>query len=49
MHRDIKIEVHVGPETGFFDVPAHKDIEVETVVDLRRMLTAAGYSLDNPQ
>ena len=46
-HRDNKIEVQVGSQTGFFDVPAHKDIEVETVVDLRRMLTAAGYGVEN--
>ena len=46
-HRDKKIEVQVGSQTGFFDVPAHKDIEVETVVDLRRMLTAAGYGVKN--
>ncbi len=43
VHRNNKVEVHVGSQIGFFDVPTHKDIEVETVVDLRRMLTAAGY------
>jgi hypothetical protein len=42
-HRDHKVEVHVGSQTGFFDVPSHKDVEIETVVELRRMLTAAGY------
>ena len=46
-HRDNKVEVHLGSQTGFFDVPAHKDIEVETVVALRRMLTAAGYGVEN--
>jgi hypothetical protein len=46
-HRDNKVEVHVGSQTAFFDVPAYNDIEVETVVALRRMLTAAGYKADN--
>ena len=47
VHRDNKVEVHVGSQTGFLDVPAHKDIGVETVVDLRRMLNAAGYGVEN--
>jgi hypothetical protein len=38
--------VTVGSETRFFDVPTDKDIDVQTVVDLRRMLTAAGYAVD---
>jgi hypothetical protein len=42
-HHDGKVAVTVGSETGFFDVPAHKDIDTQTVVDLRRMLVAAGY------
>jgi hypothetical protein len=46
-HRDNKVKVHVGSQTRFFDVPAHKDIEVETVIELRRMLTAAGYGVQN--
>ena len=46
-HRDNKVEVHVGSQTGFFDVPAHKDIDVGVVVNLRRMLTAAGYGIEN--
>ena len=45
-HRDNKIEVQVGSQTGFFDVPAHKNIEVDTVIDLRRLLTAAGYGVE---
>lgn len=40
---DGKVAVTIGAETEFFDVPAHKDIDTQTVVDLRRMLTAAGY------
>lgn len=42
-HRDGKFEVRVGTEVHFFERPKHKDIDVQQVVDLRRMLTAAGY------
>jgi hypothetical protein len=43
---DGTVVVTVGSETGYFDRPAHKDIDVQTVVDLRRMLTDAGYHPD---
>jgi hypothetical protein len=36
----------VGSATEFFGVPAHKDIDTQTVVDLRRMLSSAGYGPD---
>jgi hypothetical protein len=42
-HRDGMVAVAVGSGTEFFDVPAHKDIDTQTVVDLRRMLSSAGY------
>jgi hypothetical protein len=42
-HRDGKIAVAVGPEKGFFDIPEGKDVDIDTVAGLRRMLTAAGY------
>ena len=45
-HHDGKVAVTIGSETEFFDVPAHKDIDTQAVVDLRRMLRAAGYQLD---
>jgi len=45
-HHDDMVAVTVGAETEFFDVPAHKDIDTQTVVDLRRMLTSAGYGPD---
>jgi hypothetical protein len=35
--------VTVGPQTEYFDRPSHKDIDAQTVVDLRRMLSNAGY------
>lgn len=41
-----KVAVTVGSETEFFDPPPRKDIAVETIVDLRRMLTSAGYGAD---
>ena len=37
-----KFEVTLGSETEFFDPPAGKDINVQTVVDLRGMLSRAG-------
>jgi hypothetical protein len=40
---DGKFVVKVGAETETFDRPRNKDIDTEQVVDLRRMLTNAGY------
>src|SRR6266705_1214173 len=47
-HHDGKLAVTLGSETEFLDPPAGKDIDAQTVVDLRRMLSAAGY-LPEPQ
>jgi hypothetical protein len=41
--RDGKFQVHVGSEMQFLDRPKHKDVDIQQVVDLRRMLTSAGY------
>jgi hypothetical protein len=41
--RDGKVLVTVGSESTFLDPPADKDIDTQTVLDLRRMLSAAGY------
>ena len=41
-----KVAVTVGTETEFFDPPARKDIDTQTIVNLRRMLSAAGYGPD---
>jgi hypothetical protein len=38
--------VTIGSETEFFDPPADKDIDTQAVVDLRRMLSKAGYGVD---
>ncbi len=40
-----KFAVTVGPQTEYFDPPVRKDIDTQAVVDLRRMLSAAGYGL----
>ena len=42
-HHDGKLAVTLGSETEFFNPPKSKDIDAQTVVDLRRMLAAAGY------
>jgi hypothetical protein len=41
--RGKKVAVTIGSETEYFDSPAHKDIDEQAVLDLRRMLTNAGY------
>ncbi len=40
---DGKVDVTVGPEKAFLEPPKHKDIDEQMVIDLRRILTAAGY------
>ena len=41
---DGKYRVSLGNETEVFARPNHKDIDVQQIVDLRRMLTVAGYA-----
>jgi hypothetical protein len=43
VRHDGKVSVRVGSEAAFLEPPAGKDIDVQTVVDLRRMLSQAGY------
>lgn len=38
-----KVAVTIGSETDYFDPPPHKGIDTQAVVNLRRMLTKAGY------
>ena len=38
-----KLVVTVGQETSVFHPPHDKDVDVQTIVDLRRMLRNAGY------
>jgi hypothetical protein len=42
-HHDGIIAVTIGSKTEFFDPPVQKDIDTQAVVDLRGMLSAAGY------
>jgi hypothetical protein len=41
-----KVAVTVGSKTEYFDPPRHKDIDTQAVVNLRQMLTKAGYGAD---
>jgi hypothetical protein len=43
VRHDRKVAVKMGPELEFLEPPAGKDIDAQMVVDLRRMLTKAGY------
>ncbi len=43
-HRDGKYRVVIGSDVQFLERPKHKDIDLQQVVDLRRMLSAAGYA-----
>jgi hypothetical protein len=43
VRHDGKAEVRVGSELTFLDPPSGKDIDTQMVVDLRRMLSQAGY------
>jgi hypothetical protein len=43
-NHDGKFRVELGTEVEYFDRPKHKDIDVQQVVDLRRMLAGAGYA-----
>jgi hypothetical protein len=40
---DGKLKVTLGPETEVLHMPRHKELDRQTVVDLRRMLTGAGF------
>ncbi len=42
--KDGKVKVALGDEVEVLNRPKHKDIDVAEVVDLRRMLTNAGYA-----
>lgn len=43
LRHDEKYIVHIGSETEVVPKPKHKDVDVEVIVHLRRMLTSAGY------
>ena len=43
VRHDGKVAVKIGPELEFLEPPVGKDIDEQMVVDLRRMLSTAGY------
>jgi hypothetical protein len=43
---DGKVAVTIGSQTEYFDPPRHKDIDTQAIVNLRQMLTQAGYGAD---
>jgi len=43
VHHDGKVTVRVGSQIAFLEPPVGKDIDEQMVVDLRRMLSQAGY------
>ena len=42
-HHNGRVEVALGDETEVFDPPKDKDVDKPMIVDLRRMLTNAGF------
>ena len=43
VHHDGKVTVQVGSEREILEPPVSKDIDEQMVVDLRRLLSKAGY------
>jgi len=43
---DDKVKVTLGPETEVLPIPKKKELDRQAVVDLRRMLSEAGYGPD---
>ena len=43
VRHDGKVAVKIGAEQEFLDPPPGKDIDAQMVVDLRQMLSSAGY------
>jgi hypothetical protein len=43
VRHDGKVAVAIGTDRQLLDPPASKDIDVQMVADLRRMLSGAGY------
>jgi len=44
VRHDGKVLVKVGSQEAFLDHPADKDIDAQMVIDLRHLLTEAGYA-----
>ena len=45
--RNGKWKVALGPETEVLEAPRGKDVDKQLIVDLRRMLTQAGFAPDD--
>jgi len=43
VRHDGRVAVKIGPELEFLRPPSGKDIDEQMVIDLRRMLSNAGY------
>jgi hypothetical protein len=43
-----KLKVELGPETEVLPAPHGKDVDTQILVDLRRMLSEAGYAPGKP-
>jgi hypothetical protein len=43
-----KFKVTIGPETEVLHRPRGKDVDEQMIIDLRRMLTQAGYTPGGP-
>ena len=43
VRHDGKVDVRVGSERAFLEPPADKDVDAQMVLDLRQMLSRAGY------
>jgi len=44
-----KLRVTLGPETEMLPAPHGKDVDIQIVVDVRRMLKQAGFAPENSQ
>lgn len=42
-----RFSVTIGDETQIFDRPRGKDLDTQQIVDLRKMLKAAGFTADS--
>jgi hypothetical protein len=42
-HSDGKYRVTIGPDSVVVEAPVHKDIDISTVTELRKLLRDAGY------
>ena len=43
-----KVEVKLGDQLAFLEVPHGKDVDRQLIVDVRRLLTGAGFGPDAP-